>query len=78
MTNHDVIKKLIGKISPIGETNIDKDRLKNLKELTSLAESLIMDIEDMAFRNKDAHEHSIKEAVKHANKFLSKIRSVDY
>lgn len=32
MTNTDVIKKLIGKINTIGETNTDNERFENLKE----------------------------------------------
>lgn len=77
MTNHDVVKKLIGNINPIGESSTDADRFKNLEEFTSLVENLIMDIDDMAFRNKDMHQFSIKKAVKHSEEFLTRIRSVE-
>ncbi len=77
MTNYDVIKKLIGKINPIGESNTDAARFKNLEELTSLVENLITDIDDMAFNNKDAYEFSVKKAANHATEFLNRIRSVE-
>jgi hypothetical protein len=77
MDYHKIVKQLIGKINPVGETNTDNDRFKNLEELTSLVENLITDIDDMAFNNKDAHEFSIRRSVEHATKFLNRIRSVE-
>lgn len=29
---YEVVKKIIGKIEPLGETNIDNDRFENLKK----------------------------------------------
>lgn len=75
MDYHEIIKKLIGNINPIGETNVDNERFENLQQLTQLADNLIMDIEDMAFRNRNAHEFSIKRAVTHANDFINDIRN---
>ena len=77
MTNYDVVRKLIGKISPVGESNEDADRFKNLEELTLMIENLITDIDDMAFYHKDAHQFSIKKSVKFAIEFLNRISSVE-
>ena len=41
MTNTDVVKKLIGKINPIGETNTDNERFENLKAMCELVNNLI-------------------------------------
>jgi len=70
MTNHDVVKKLIGAISPVGETNTDEQRFENLKEMCHLAEMIIMDISDMVHRNKDCYEYSIKKCAEYGVKFL--------
>jgi hypothetical protein len=70
MTNHDVVNKLIGNIRPVGETNEDNKRLENLKEMCSLVESILYDIDDLIYRNKDAHEASIKRSVDYATKFM--------
>ena len=72
MTNTDVVKKLIGKINPIGETNADNERFENLKAMCELVNNLIMEIDDMAYRNKDAREFSVKRASEYASNFLTK------
>ena len=68
-----VVKKLVGNINPIGETRTDENRLENLKMMCELVNKLLADIDDMAYRNKDMHQHSIKEAVKCANEFYSEL-----
>ena len=70
MTNYDVVKKLVGEIMPVGDTNVDNKRLGNLESLTVLVNLLIMDIDDIVHRNKTRQEDSIKKAVKFADKFL--------
>jgi hypothetical protein len=70
MTNTDVVKKLIGNINPVGESNTDNERFDNLKEMCELVNNLIIDINDMAYRNKDAYQHSMKNASDYAIKFL--------
>ena len=72
MTNTDVVKKLIGKINPIGETNTDIERFENLKAMCELVNNLIIDIDDMAYQNKDAREFSVKRASEYASNFLTK------
>lgn len=70
MTHSDIVRKLIGKINPIGETETDNQRFKNLEQLCNLVENLLMDIDDVAFKNKDSHEYSVKRAADFAKKFL--------
>ena len=70
---YKVVKELVGNINPIGETNEDNKRYENLKELIHVVENLITDIDDMAFRNRDMREHSIKRAVDEAREFIDKI-----
>ena len=72
MTNTDVVKKLIGKINPIGEKNTDNERFENLKEMCELVNNLIIDIDDVAYQNKDAREFSVKRASEYASNFLTK------
>ena len=43
MTNYDVVKKLIGEVRPVGETNEDNRRLENLKALCELMDEIHTD-----------------------------------
>ncbi len=69
----DVVKKLVGKIDPIGETRIDNERLENLKILTALVEGLIEDIYAVS-KNKNCPEYSRQEAGMYAACFLEHVR----
>lgn len=71
MTNHDVVKKLIGKIRPVGESNTDAERFENLKEMCHLAEMLLMDISDMEFDNRNDKQGSVRKCGDYAAKFLN-------
>lgn len=73
MTNYDVVKKLVGEINPIGESNTDRQRLENLKAMTELVEKLLADIDDLAYNYKNRKESSVEIACEFANKFLDKI-----
>lgn len=73
MTNHDVVKKLLGKISPVGESHTDEQRFENLKETCKLTESLFFDITDMAVANAGKQESSIKKCVDYAVSFVKRI-----
>jgi hypothetical protein len=44
MEIYDVVKKLIGEIDPIRETNEDEKRFVNLKETINLVDKLIAEI----------------------------------
>lgn len=69
MDYYEITKKLIGKVYPVGETNIDSERYNNLIQMCDLSESLLMDIKEVS-RLKDAREHSVKSAGIYADKFI--------
>ena len=69
MEYYDVIKKLLGPIMPIGETNIDDKRYENLKNTIIVAEKLISDIYDTS-AVATRQEYSMKRAAKLAEEFL--------
>jgi hypothetical protein len=71
MTNHDVVKKLIGKISPTAESNTDAERLENLKAMCHLAEMILMDIDDVRVRNIHDNHGSVKKIAEYAANFLN-------
>jgi predicted translin family RNA/ssDNA-binding protein len=73
MTNYDVVKKLIGKINPEGNSAVDYQRFENLKSMCELMDSIHTDIDALAYSYKDCHEASIKKCVDYANEFLNKI-----
>lgn len=65
----DVVRKLIGPIDPVGESNEDDRRYENLKNLAHVVEQLICDI-DRITPNKRRNEFSIKRAGEFADKFF--------
>lgn len=67
-----VITSLIGDVNPIGETNFDNARFQNLQVLCGVVEELIVVIDNVSWKNKDAHEYSVKRAAEFADNFLSK------
>lgn len=73
MTHSEIVNKLIGKISPIGETNTDNERFENLKAMCDLVDGLITQIHAVVITNKDSYEMSCKTAADFAQKFLDGI-----
>ena len=71
---YSLIKKLTGEITPVGETNEDGRRLKNLKEIISLTEKLVCDIEE-ASKYKNRIEYSMQEIGKKAYEFRNNLTS---
>jgi len=65
----DVVRKLIGKINPVGETNADDQRFENLKAHCELVNDLIIDLWYVS-REKDRNEYSMSRAGKYAEEFL--------
>jgi uncharacterized protein YaaR (DUF327 family) len=74
MTNTDVIRKLIGKINPVGETNTDNERIENLKAMCELVNELVSDIVDVSRNNQNAQEFSVKRASAKSYIFLVGLR----
>ncbi|WP_293666512.1 hypothetical protein [uncultured Parabacteroides sp.] len=67
----EIVENLVGKITPIGETNEDEIRFENLKVMCDLANSLISKIDDVAYQNEGSHEYSVKRAAEYAARFLT-------
>ena len=72
MNIYEIVKKLIGPIMPIGETNSDADRLKNLEETFYLVTKLIYDLKVIAELS-NRPEFSLSNAGKKADQFLTEI-----
>lgn len=72
---YEVVKKLVGEIEPIGETQTDDRRFENLKAMTWLIEKLLYDIDDIAFRFKNSHQFSMKRAAEYASDFLNEVKT---
>lgn len=68
-----VVMKLMGPITPVGETTQDDERFENLKSMCDLVEKLIMGIEYVAHSNKDAYEFSKNRAGEYAQKFITSL-----
>ena len=75
MTNYDVVKKLIGAINPVGETNTDNARFENLKAMCELMDQIDTALNDLAWDYRNDHQDSVKRAVNYAQGFLNKIKS---
>lgn len=70
MTNTQIVMKLIGPITPVGETHTDNERFENLKDLCELVSELNLKIKEVA-EERTRQEYSIKRAGEYANNFLS-------
>lgn len=77
MTHTEIVKKLIGEIKPVGETNADAQRFENLKELCELANDLIVMIFSVANNYKNRPEHSVQKASNYADQFLKETIGLD-
>lgn len=60
-----VVKKLIGPISPVGESNADKQRLDNTIEMCELLVFLKNELDLVIHNNSNAREASVKKVVDH-------------
>ncbi len=72
MTIYDVVKKLTGKIEPVGKTETDGERLGNIKARIELVEEIMQDLACVARHNKDRVEYSMKEIGKCAHSFFTR------
>ena len=61
MDHHEIVKKLIGPIRPVGASHIDKERFDNLTALVTLTASLMDDIYEVS-KFEDRQEFSMKNA----------------
>lgn len=74
MNNTDVIKKLIGKVTPYGASAIDAERFENLKEMCHVADQLVDEILSVS-RERNAHQSSVSIMGQYAHKFLSDLQT---
>lgn len=72
MDVHEVVKKLIGPIQPVGSSNVDDKRFENLKAMTELVDKLLKDI-DAVIYHKYCVAYTMKRAGKHADEFFTKL-----
>jgi hypothetical protein len=76
MTNYDVVKKLIGPISPTGDSGEDKRRLENLEALIALVNNLLYDINYVS-RSSDSYEASVEKLGRKAHNFIQAIKELN-
>ena len=69
----EIVQKLVGSITPAGESNLDTKRLENLKIICGLIEDLVYEVNYVA-RDKDRYESSMKEMGVYAQKFLDNLK----
>ncbi len=70
---YEVTKRLLGMIEPYGSTHVDEVRFANLEQTIEVTEMLINDI-IMVARHQDRHEHSIAQAGKEADQFITRLK----
>ena len=70
MELYDVVMKLNGPITPLGDSSADGARLDNLKDLCSLVDALVSAIDEVAMETGD-HMASVKTAKDCAADFLT-------
>lgn len=70
----EIVNKLVGPITPEAESNEDQKRLKNMETMCGLVEQLIVQIDDVVYRNQGRHEYSVKKIVERAEQFVKNIK----
>ena len=68
----EIVEKLVGSITPAGESHLDTQRFENLKVMCSLVEDLVYEINYVS-RDKDRYESSMKVMGVYADKFLNNL-----
>ena len=69
----EIVMRLVGPIAPVGDSNIDAERLKNLETLTRLIDQLVYDI-DRLRPNAIRPEASMRKAGILARQFCEDLR----
>lgn len=68
----EIVQKLVGSITPAGESHLDTQRFENLKTMCDLVEDLVYEINFVA-RDKDRYESSMAVMGKYADKFIKNL-----
>lgn len=74
MTNFEIVNKLIGDISPCGRSEVDAERLENLKAMCELVDELVISIHDITYIYRHSYEHSVKEIAEYATNFIERLK----
>ena len=69
---YEVVNKLIGEITPVGETNEDAKRFENLEQIIILIEKLVWEIEKIS-EYENRVEYSMKKIGKRASEFRNEL-----
>jgi hypothetical protein len=77
MTVYDIVKKLIGPIEPLGESNGDIKRFENLIAMTELIGKLLFDV-DQVSNEANSDEYSVARAGEFAKEFIEDVRNPRY
>ena len=72
-TIEEVVNKLIGDITPVGDEGVDSIRLENLKHYGELIDRLVSNVDDISYKFRKSNYSSIKNLVNEANKILDKL-----
>jgi len=70
MTNYDIVKKIIGEIRPVGKSEVDSERLENLKAMCELSAEILEAIKDVACDFESDKQGSVKSCCDYAKKYL--------
>ena len=70
MEIHEIVEKLIGNITPVGESDKDAEALENLKKMCEVTSELLESIKDVACTLKNDNRGSVKSCCDYAKKFL--------
>ena len=73
MNLHEIVTRIIGPISPIGDSAVDDGRFANLEYAIDLANRLLFDIYCVALKC-GSEFISVKKAGMRAKKFLTEVR----
>ena len=74
---YEIIQKLIGKIRPVGESNQDAERLKNIETFIQVFEKMHIEIDDIAYKYSDRREASVKAIVDRCDKHLDSMGIIE-
>jgi hypothetical protein len=74
MTNHEIFKKLIGPIRPVGKTEEDDRRFDSLIQTCELVDLLIGEIKSVASISSNG-EFSIERSRRHAKSFIKILKA---
>lgn len=70
----EIVLKLTGKITPVADASIDKERFENLKQYTDLFYEMWLELEAIAREYKDSPYHSAQVLGEHAQKILNLVK----